>query len=77
MTDYNKWQFIETAPTDGTYILIYDKNLEVVISWFGKDLFKEDYEGWLCGDGNDLSVGCYYIPCEPTHWMPLPPPPTK
>lgn len=72
------WQPIETAPKDGTKVLVYDESYGLPQkAWFGKDHFKEEYEGWLFGDGDDYSCGLYFTPIEPTHWMPLPKPPTK
>ena len=71
------WQPIETAPKDGTKIIVWTVHDEVEVSeWFrttGDEyveaeggLYRKEnklyYEGW---NGN-----------KPTHWMPLPPPPT-
>jgi len=54
------WQPIGTAPND-RYILVYEPELNLVsIATQGKD-------GRWWDDGNL---------CHPTHWMPLPPPPT-
>lgn len=81
-----QWQPIETAPRDGTTILLAaDGN--VIAAWFN-DAFAPfpwvfvsdireslagccDHEmtGRLYADGYPLSV--------PTHWMPLPDPPTS
>ncbi|WP_424441089.1 DUF551 domain-containing protein [Parvibaculum sp.] len=61
-----EWQPIETAPKDGTKILLtgpHDANgryMEVCGYW--KDRFPVT---WMDGHG------------EPTHWMPLPAPPEK
>ena len=74
----SEWLPIETAPKDGTYLLLYTEYSEIVIGWFGEDVFKEDYEGWLYGDGDGFSTGYYYNPIfKPTYWMPLPNPPTQ
>ena len=58
------WQPIDTAPKDGTAILIfgigYDKNPFV--------------SGWHCGRWADYKTFKHPIP---THWMPLPPNPLK
>jgi hypothetical protein len=72
-----EWQPIETAPKDGTYLLLNTRYSEIVIGWFGKDLNIENYNGWLYGDGDGYSTGYYYNPINPTHWMPLPKPPTQ
>ncbi len=63
------WHPIETAPTDGTAVILWSPaELEAVHAW------------WLPGDGRA------YTPCwaafgsrlvvNPTHWMPLPAPPS-
>ena len=70
------WMPIETAPQDGTPILAWPIFGRVDLAWFGVDL-NADAEPpmWLCGDGDGFSVGYYFTPCAPTHWMPLPEPP--
>lgn len=72
------WHLIGTAPTDGTDILLLSWVLHeapggpipemVVASWDVEDCGGEG--GWILGD--------YERPLEtkPTHWMPLPAPPT-
>ena len=78
-----EWKTIETAPKDGTRILVvnrdegYDK--EVGYRTYSSDIGVASWEkglglsmGWIstsCCDG----VSCF----EPTHWMPLPKPPMK
>lgn len=59
------WQPIETAPRDGTRVLVWDgKHGGHYVARYDED----DLWEW----GNDL---CGSL--EPTHWMPLPPePPT-
>jgi hypothetical protein len=72
-----KWQPIETAPKDGSDILVCYKNCD---SWFIHVAFWLDYfddaqpeeAGWwsyLLTEVSRTSLdGC----CEPTHWAPLP-----
>ena len=73
-----EWRPIETAPKDGTKVLVYDESYGLPQkAWFGKDHFDEEHEGWLFGDGDDYSCGLYFTPINPTHWMPLPKPPTR
>ena len=59
-----KWQPIETAPKDGSWLLLYgdpySNDWAVFVGRFEKS-------GWQQPDGFDL---------EPTHWMPLPLPPS-
>ena len=72
-----EWQPIETAPKDGTKILVNGK-FNSVIAWFGADPNNgNEEEEWLSGDGDDFSCGYYYTPVDPTHWMPLPNPPAN
>lgn len=77
------WQPIETAPKDGTKVLIVDEsgNMDVAIyieEWRERQEFvrsakdgnvyrtvREDLGWW----DSDYCIG-------PTHWMPLPEPPT-
>ncbi len=69
MTD---WQPIETAPRDGTEILIFEPASAAkihVVSWQE----SEDYKVW-CYAEEVLSDICPEG-AEPTHWMPLPQPP--
>lgn len=64
------WQPIETAPRDGSGVLIWNPS-----SYQGKGgvfvglYFNTRDHGmqWICHPG--------YIRAEPTHWMPLPAPP--
>ena len=73
MSDNNKWQSMNTAPKDGTHVLLY--------------LSGEGYHGpRQCNVvvGIHTSSGWYYqcdggagkVSAEPSHWMPLPDLPT-
>lgn len=55
------WQPIETAPRDGSEILCYEDGMVRVCWNFGTNT-------WDFGDS---------IMDNPTHWMPLPAPPTE
>lgn len=64
------WQPIETAPKDGTEFLAFyppgdyeDEDGTFDISWWDNTSTRE--RGFLMIGG-----------VEPSHWMPLPPPPT-
>jgi hypothetical protein len=68
------WKPIETAPKDGSTLLLYcpDGDLpadRVVGGWW--DDFGP-YRKEMGGDG----VWSFDLPGEPTHWMPLPEPPS-
>lgn len=60
------WQPIETAPKDGTRILLFNSYQVRLGYWGGKRpaCWKEDSGRSLWG-------------APPTHWMPLPAPPTN
>lgn len=79
-----EWQSIETAPKDGTLILVHFKTKGVrAVSWdspFHDEVTEEN--GLWCVD--DDKHGPYGLrgynkdgPTAPTHWMPLPSPPTN
>ncbi len=55
-------QPIESAPKDGTRILLHPA-IEVADSW-SKGYWSKDYKEWFVG-------GCA-MGVQPTHWMPLP-----
>ena len=59
-----QWQPIETAPRDGTKLLVFCETGIAVVHCFKPPLGSDR---WLTVDGG------YEI--EPTHWQPLPPPP--
>jgi hypothetical protein len=75
------WEPIETAPKDGTRVLLYYPNYPQK-EWVGRYFKNETYnfgnlvrksEGWHTGaDRLATMVG----ECEPSHWVPLPSPPT-
>lgn len=77
----NKWQPIETAPKDGTRILLYRKDenndpLMAIASWSNYTWIssKQDdgsWGGWLVFACRSDSEAFY----SPTHWQPLPQPP--
>lgn len=57
------WWDIETAPKDGTPVLLIARKGN---PWV--DEWSKDFEGWFFCDQ-------WETPIEPTHWMPLPDPP--
>jgi hypothetical protein len=68
-----KWQGIESAPKDGTEILGYEANGGICIyHWDDQRYHKKPkpyWKRWFYGAGYDRGQ-------QPTHWMPLPEPPT-
>jgi hypothetical protein len=84
----SEWKPIETAPRDGTEILLFCPGLgswqrvlsgEVVVGAWKEHLFSQ---GWYSDssssmDGGYESTGDYIVhdPVVATHWMPLPEPP--
>ena len=66
-----EWRDISSAPKDGTRVLaVVDGDVRVV-SW-GKTSHVPIYGFCLADQGpEDFDI------CDPTHWMPLPAPPTE
>lgn len=60
------WLPIDTAPTDGTQILIAIAGDEFEPSWA---YWEHRFRTWMLPTTNR------YFEFEPTHWMPIPPPP--
>ena len=68
------WQPIETAPKDGTRVLIYVEGFIAVCE------MCEEPDGsrrWICGETTRLDgrVERVQLNACATHWMPLPAPP--
>ena len=72
-TGGEEWQPIETAPKDGRTILIGAAGPRVCAAFWMNDWYGDkSLPGWMM-DGMDEEYGSYK---NPTHWMPLPAPPT-
>ena len=72
------WQPIETAPKDGTLVILYGGYFGVSLgSWREDDYLAERGEMWLDNSYDEYSTGFASWPLEPSHWMPLPPPPEQ
>ncbi|MGY3359715.1 hypothetical protein ACVWZK_006378 [Bradyrhizobium sp. GM0.4] len=63
---YGKWQPIETAPKDGTPVLLGFPGYFHAMHGHHED----GVWGQL-----DSDFGFEHLPTQPTHWMPLPAPP--
>lgn len=85
-----EWQPIETAPKDGTPVLLYVKK-QICEAWFSEGYWTADtpiapaeYYGdaWVCCD-DEFQIEVEFGPDgfeshgPATHWMPLPEPPSK
>lgn len=86
------WQPIETAPLDGTPVLLFIRGHCVVEAnfspgfWSDHHEYGREYNGpvWVCAD-DTFQVEVEEVPPEyggmhhgqATHWMPLPAPPTQ
>jgi hypothetical protein len=80
----SQWQPMETAPLDGTPVLIYTESYGICEAWFYED--DDALEaGWICcdykfcldvepTDGGKEGKEVYNHGCVMA-WMPLPPPP--
>lgn len=66
------WQPIDTAPKDGSEILVNIDGKSRVVHWGGG--FSHKHHGrfpWVCQSGQNA-----WRENVPDHWMPLPPPPS-
>jgi hypothetical protein len=72
----NDWQPIATAPKDGSDILLFNGSSQrmQVCSWGYDDLFKSEPKEWIFGESQG-EHNEYSVFDNPSHWMPLPPPP--
>jgi hypothetical protein len=74
-TEFGSWQPIETAPKDGTQVLLLYKGAgEIVAKRVSAGIFVPEYpingiyaDVWLCPRG-------VLTPSQPLMWMPLPQP---
>lgn len=64
----DQWQPVETAPKNGTYIIVWQPNTlepsQTIVCW---DMYDE---WWHCCDGKNPEIRLRGV--NPTHWMPLP-----
>ena len=70
-----EWQPIETAPEDGTYILLGNRHG----TWVGKYLDRYISGYRPSNPWHSMMLNCRHMgrfpSVVPTHWMPLPEPP--
>lgn len=68
-----EWQPIETAPKDGTSVLLCRRDQMQVASFGESSVFGK--KQWVYGEiWDDYNTRAEFD--DPTHWMPLPEPPT-
>jgi hypothetical protein len=77
------WMPIETAPKDGTRILVVNKDegadsIEIT-EWYslGHDVYRERPDGLYERHHETYAEGWNGNGHRATHWQPLPPPPTE
>lgn len=69
----SEWKPIETAPRDGTEVILHDRGTVGSGFWSKSDGAYRADDGWFWEmDRGDLLIARN---CSPTEWMPLPPPP--
>ena len=75
MSNFGVWQEMETAPRDGTVILVSAGGYVFMASWdFDCDFpGKDDDKDWINLASYDSEWGNYST-IEPIAWMPLPEP---
>ena len=79
----SKWQPIETAPKDGTKILVYKNKIrfgsnEYDHFYFGLNVYDHYIEiAYWTDYGCKIDAFAPLFDKDPTHWMPLPEPPKE
>jgi len=68
-----KWQPIETAPKDGTWIALWSDGSKVQAGYWGPSYFGSDHKWIQYAHRSE----CEEVEPEPTHWQPLPEPPAQ
>lgn len=72
-TGSDGWMPIESAPRDGTAVLTYMPPLpHQSIGWNNIQKWKGEKAGWIT-----VGMPKRRMLHQPTHWMPLPPPPQE
>ncbi len=70
------WQPIETAPRDGTRVLLWwDGDFAPVAHWEPDGWAYHMTMNWMADRG--CVIADALLGYEPTHWMPLPEPPQE
>lgn len=79
------WQPIETAPLDGTVILLSRRGMGVQPGYYAKKSYMPNVYHWAIMDRSvskqglpfrgAVELNAFHEGDPPTHWMPLPAPP--
>jgi hypothetical protein len=67
------WRPIETAPKDGSAVLVYFPDIGVCEVLWSTQVFEDGF--WSVSDNKFEDRPLRGWSTEPTHWMPLPDPP--
>ena len=68
----NNWQPIETAPKDGTRILVNDGCDCYVAWWLANDKYNKWFDFWAYGSYCDGEINDYLEVYNAIEWQPLP-----
>ena len=70
-----EWKPIGTAPKDGTYVLLFSPDSSggpFIGQWRDRANYPDGGAWWP-----EYNESGFAIDADPSHWMPLPPPPTQ
>jgi hypothetical protein len=67
--DLTDWRPIDTAPRDGTFLLLFAASGDAVSAICPFQVARWTHDSWESEDSRLIE--------RPTHWMPLPPPPAR
>ena len=71
-----EWQPIETAPKDKV-VLLYSQRFGAVVGRWNEEIFASKPRPYWTNDRERLHGVVATRQSQPTHWMPLPPPPSE
>jgi hypothetical protein len=75
----DEWQPIETAPKDGTVVILFNDENDENDDWSKISVGVFDHSIWHCIYSLQTEFGEFgmdtFVDCMPTHWRPLPNPP--
>lgn len=79
MSEREKWQPIETAPKDGSTIILWGKyhSEPVTAAWAPRGKWASRWDGVTVIEAQGDTYTDYAEPTAPTHWRPLPAPPVE